>query len=392
MTAPADEPTPIPLASHASPVTQAGFTMIPNAVMLRRDLTAEAKLVYGYLKHLCWRSNGDEAASPREIIARDLNLSEKLVTKSMQILGRAPTIEGDPSAPPLVLSIRRGQGKTNLYRVNEPGYVPEIPDLVDSATDEQRVAWAAVHAALQRGALVRLPCEVAGCRETDTDAHHEDYSRPLAVNWLCREHHRQYHLFRDRSGEAISAFLEKPSQPELARARSVSEPKKTNEEQNPPKPPTLEDAPEVVLAGGRNVPLDVLLEVCEVANVPTNRRAQRAAIVLNGRRHKTTGKLLTPGIRHAFWDECCQQAGVVEPKELRAVAGGMERLVALQADPVRFAALLADRIRFKAECYRRKMPDVPCTPEALLRWWHDVGTLQATPGYLTVDQIANRDA
>lgn len=46
--------------------------------------------------------------------------------------------------------------------------------------------------AIQRGDLVRQPCEVCGIGSTQ--AHHPDYSKPLDVNWLCVNHHRLEHL------------------------------------------------------------------------------------------------------------------------------------------------------------------------------------------------------
>ena len=49
-----------------------------------------------------------------------------------------------------------------------------------------------VHNAVKRGKLTRKPCEV--CGDSRTDAHHDDYSKPLAVRWLCRMHHRQHHV------------------------------------------------------------------------------------------------------------------------------------------------------------------------------------------------------
>src|SRR5262245_20668349 len=45
--------------------------------------------------------------------------------------------------------------------------------------------------AIETGKLTRLPCEV--CGETKVDGHHDDYNRPLEVNWLCRRHHAQRH-------------------------------------------------------------------------------------------------------------------------------------------------------------------------------------------------------
>jgi hypothetical protein len=39
--------------------------------------------------------------------------------------------------------------------------------------------------------LTKLPCEV--CKSPDTHAHHDDYSKPLDVRWLCSQHHGQEH-------------------------------------------------------------------------------------------------------------------------------------------------------------------------------------------------------
>jgi hypothetical protein len=48
--------------------------------------------------------------------------------------------------------------------------------------------------ALKVGRLLRLPCEICGAR---AQAHHIDYSKPLAVRWLCRTHHLDTHV-KDR--------------------------------------------------------------------------------------------------------------------------------------------------------------------------------------------------
>lgn len=39
--------------------------------------------------------------------------------------------------------------------------------------------------------LERKPCEM--CGEERSDAHHDDYSKPLEVRWLCRKHHMELH-------------------------------------------------------------------------------------------------------------------------------------------------------------------------------------------------------
>lgn len=43
---------------------------------------------------------------------------------------------------------------------------------------------------LKRGWLTRLGCEVCG---KTAQMHHEDYSQPLQVRWLCRSHHLAEH-------------------------------------------------------------------------------------------------------------------------------------------------------------------------------------------------------
>ncbi|MFC3331681.1 hypothetical protein ACFOEM_04310 [Paenalcaligenes hominis] len=42
---------------------------------------------------------------------------------------------------------------------------------------------------------MRGDCEV--CGKSKVDAHHDDYSKPLEVRWLCREHHMQHHARLD---------------------------------------------------------------------------------------------------------------------------------------------------------------------------------------------------
>lgn len=43
-----------------------------------------------------------------------------------------------------------------------------------------------VEQAIMAGKLKKLPCEKCG---KNAEAHHPDYSKPLVVQWLCKEHH-----------------------------------------------------------------------------------------------------------------------------------------------------------------------------------------------------------
>ncbi len=48
-------------------------------------------------------------------------------------------------------------------------------------------ACRAIRKAIREGKLTPKPCEI--CGEPRTQAHHEDYSKPLEVKWLCKNHH-----------------------------------------------------------------------------------------------------------------------------------------------------------------------------------------------------------
>lgn len=53
---------------------------------------------------------------------------------------------------------------------------------------------------IRSGNLHRQPCEV--CGDKQAHAHHDDYSKPLNVRWLCPAHHSQWHAI---NGEGANA-------------------------------------------------------------------------------------------------------------------------------------------------------------------------------------------
>ena len=42
--------------------------------------------------------------------------------------------------------------------------------------------------------IIRMPCEVCGNKKSH--AHHDDYSKPFEVKWLCALHHHRLHAER----------------------------------------------------------------------------------------------------------------------------------------------------------------------------------------------------
>ena len=86
-----------------------------------------------------------------------------------------------------VCEVVRDRRQENLESVRlydrERGYRP--------GDASKRRARRQVDIALRNGTLERCPCEV--CGDPKVQAHHEDYSLPLAVRWLCHKHHGQTH-------------------------------------------------------------------------------------------------------------------------------------------------------------------------------------------------------
>jgi len=56
---------------------------------------------------------------------------------------------------------------------------------------EKKRANGIVKKAIERGELERQSCEI--CKSAFTEAHHDDYSKPLSVRWLCVKHHNEWH-------------------------------------------------------------------------------------------------------------------------------------------------------------------------------------------------------
>jgi hypothetical protein len=65
---------------------------------------------------------------------------------------------------------------TKIYRQNNP---------------EKYKAHTMVGNAVRDKKISKLPCQV--CGDTKSHAHHEDYSKPLDVIWLCAKHHQRHH-------------------------------------------------------------------------------------------------------------------------------------------------------------------------------------------------------
>jgi hypothetical protein len=72
-------------------------------------------------------------------------------------------------------------------RDNRPRHV-DLPDEQRQRSNAR--AYANVYQ--RRGKLLPEPCTV--CQDPSAQKHHDDYSKPLQVTWLCRKCHLTLHL------------------------------------------------------------------------------------------------------------------------------------------------------------------------------------------------------
>lgn len=77
------------------------------------------------------------------------------------------------------------------WKKRNPALARAVNRRWDDRNPEKKAAHIAVHNAIRDGRLVRQPCEV--CETVTVHAHHDDYSKPLDVRWLCVKHHGVHH-------------------------------------------------------------------------------------------------------------------------------------------------------------------------------------------------------
>lgn len=52
-------------------------------------------------------------------------------------------------------------------------------------------AYLKINRAIKKGTIKKESCEK--CGKLKTQAHHDDYRKPLKVRWLCAKHHNEHH-------------------------------------------------------------------------------------------------------------------------------------------------------------------------------------------------------
>jgi predicted nucleic acid-binding Zn ribbon protein len=81
--------------------------------------------------------------------------------------------------------------KYQLERGLPKSHSQSVKDHRERHPERARARWIA-YDAIKSGILVRGKCEV--CDSSKVHAHHDDYSKPLEVQWLCSKHHSRGHI------------------------------------------------------------------------------------------------------------------------------------------------------------------------------------------------------
>lgn len=135
-----------------------------------------------------------------------------------------------------------------------------------------------------------------------------------------------------------------------------------SESDDPEHPPDL-IPPIVILVGGRNLPLDALLEACHIGS-DSKERIKGATVYMNG-----VARRGERGIRELFW---------LETVDWAVKHDDVPRLASLE--PEEYEAALARAVARKAALYREKMPGATLSPKALRDYWQDLARMPAPRG------------
>src|SRR5712691_11224171 len=88
------------------PIARGGFTQVPNFILENSGLSLGAKVTYALFLHFAW--NKDSVFPGQDRLAQHMGMSTSRANEFIKELERAELIE----------ITRRGQGKTNIYKLN----------------------------------------------------------------------------------------------------------------------------------------------------------------------------------------------------------------------------------------------------------------------------------
>ncbi len=132
----------------------------------------------------------------KEKICRSVGCRRVVVSEARRIEREAYELEHADEIEALKLGKAEARREKNRVRERERYWAD--PEKIKARNREYRrknpekqAARSLVTSAIRSGELIQEPCEV--CSEEKVEAHHDDYSKPLVVRWLCSVCHGLVH-------------------------------------------------------------------------------------------------------------------------------------------------------------------------------------------------------
>lgn len=199
---------PVPVAGSANPSQSAAFCLAPVAAVpvFNRNLVMSertckkcglTKPVSDFYPHQCYECKECSKKRIRENRAAKIEYYQAFDKSRANLPHRVEARKSYAETE---------SGKEARNRANK-AWQQRNPQLINAKTREYRKnnrekykAHNAVSVAIIQGILIQKPCE--SCGASPVHAHHDDYSRPLDVRWLCPPCHAAHHKAERQARQA----------------------------------------------------------------------------------------------------------------------------------------------------------------------------------------------
>lgn len=124
---------------------------------------------------------------------------EYVVTESMSRRGsyKCPTCDSRRAVEYARQHRDKKRASNNAYHARmSPDKRNAITAAYRARHPDRKTAHQSVQTAIRNGTLVKSVCVV--CGNPKTHGHHDDYTKPLEVKWLCHAHHMELHALAQR--------------------------------------------------------------------------------------------------------------------------------------------------------------------------------------------------
>ena len=150
-----------------------------NVRAIREEFPALRQKIYG--NNLIYFDNGATSQKPQivlDAINKFYSKENANIHRGVHFMSQKATTEYEES-------------RKRIQKYKVPGYNSENCKRYNEKNKEKRAAHRKVQHALKNMILKKDPCLI--CGDLKSEAHHNDYNKPLEVIWFCRAHHAAHH-------------------------------------------------------------------------------------------------------------------------------------------------------------------------------------------------------